>query len=108
MQLFRSRLLAATALALCASAQAQIKWDLPAGYPATNFHSVTLTEFAAAVVGAHTQEHLVASDGYEAFIADGRAVGVAHGQCRPAGAGIGSAASASQAWARGQHGLRQR
>ena len=25
---------------------AQTKWDLPAAYPATNFHSVTLTEFA--------------------------------------------------------------
>jgi TRAP-type transport system periplasmic protein len=49
MQLFRPLLLAATTLAICASAQAQTKWDLPAGYPATNFHSVTLTEFAADV-----------------------------------------------------------
>jgi TRAP-type transport system periplasmic protein len=31
---------------LSASAMAQTKWDLPAAYPATNFHSVTLTEFA--------------------------------------------------------------
>ena len=28
------------------AAQAQTKWDLPAAYPATNFHSVNLTEFA--------------------------------------------------------------
>ena len=46
---FRPLLLAASALAFFASAQAQTKWDLPAGYPATNFHSVTLTEFAADV-----------------------------------------------------------
>ena len=31
---------------LSAGAMAQTKWDLPAAYPATNFHSVTLTEFA--------------------------------------------------------------
>lgn len=31
---------------LAASAMAQTKWDLPAAYPASNFHSVTLTEFA--------------------------------------------------------------
>ena len=41
----------ATALAfavtgMAATAMAQTKWDLPAAYPATNFHSVTLTEFA--------------------------------------------------------------
>jgi TRAP-type C4-dicarboxylate transport system substrate-binding protein len=52
MQLSRRPLLAATAAALLslgASAQAQTKWDLPAAYPASNFHSVTLTEFAADV-----------------------------------------------------------
>jgi TRAP-type C4-dicarboxylate transport system substrate-binding protein len=32
-----------------ASAQAATKWDLPAGYPASNFHSETLTAFANAV-----------------------------------------------------------
>ncbi len=42
-------LFAAAALALAASAHAQTKWDLPAAYPATNFHSVNLTEFAADV-----------------------------------------------------------
>ena len=35
-------LFAATAL----SAQAQVKWDLPAAYPATNFHTVNLQQFA--------------------------------------------------------------
>lgn len=41
--------LAATAVALSAPAMAQTKWDLPAAYPATNFHSVNLTQFAADV-----------------------------------------------------------
>lgn len=36
-------------LALSAVAQAQTKWDLPAAYPATNFHSVNLVQFAADV-----------------------------------------------------------
>ena len=44
-----SSLLTAATLLLSGAAQAQVKWDLPAGYPATNFHSVTLTEFAADV-----------------------------------------------------------
>jgi len=34
------------ALALSTAAQAQTKWDLPAAYPATNFHSVNLQQFA--------------------------------------------------------------
>ncbi len=38
---------AALALALAAGpAQAQTRWDLPAAYPATNFHSVNLQAFA--------------------------------------------------------------
>ena len=41
--------LTAATLLLAGAAQAQLKWDLPAAYPATNFHSVTLTEFAADV-----------------------------------------------------------
>lgn len=41
--------LAATAVVLSAPAMAQTKWDLPAAYPATNFHSVNLTRFAADV-----------------------------------------------------------
>ena len=45
-------LLAAAALAatLCTTtAQAQTKWDLPAAYPATNFHTENLSQFAADV-----------------------------------------------------------
>ena len=42
-------LLAAAALLASAAAQAQTKWDLPAAYPATNFHTVNLSEFAADV-----------------------------------------------------------
>ena len=37
---------AATLLAFGASAQAQTKWDLPAAYPATNFHTINLVDFA--------------------------------------------------------------
>ncbi|MDP3165398.1 MAG: TRAP transporter substrate-binding protein [Hydrogenophaga sp.] len=40
---------AAAAAALSLSAHAQTKWDLPAAYPATNFHSVNLATFAADV-----------------------------------------------------------
>jgi TRAP-type C4-dicarboxylate transport system substrate-binding protein len=36
----------AAALALSVPALAQTKWDLPAAYPATNFHSVNLEQFA--------------------------------------------------------------
>src|SRR5512139_542635 len=39
-------LLAAATLAATAAAQAQVKWDLPAAYAATNFHSVNLQQFA--------------------------------------------------------------
>jgi TRAP-type C4-dicarboxylate transport system substrate-binding protein len=38
--------LLATAALLSLAAQAQTKWDLPAAYPATNFHSVNLQAFA--------------------------------------------------------------
>jgi len=41
--------LASVAFALSAGAQAQTAWDLPAAYPATNFHSVNLASFAADV-----------------------------------------------------------
>ena len=43
---------AATTLALAGltgAASAQTKWDLPAAYPATNFHTENLTQFAADV-----------------------------------------------------------
>ncbi len=36
----------AAALLVGTAAQAQTKWDLPAAYPATNFHSVNLQQFA--------------------------------------------------------------
>ena len=41
--------LAVSALAMSLPAAAQTKWDLPAAYPATNFHSVNLATFAADV-----------------------------------------------------------
>ncbi|GAB4039933.1 MAG: TRAP transporter substrate-binding protein [Rubrivivax sp.] len=40
-------LLAVAALAAISAAQAQVKWDLPAAYPATNFHTENLNQFAA-------------------------------------------------------------
>ena len=45
MQFVRPFLLAA-ACTVALSAQAQTKWDLPAAYPATNFHTVNLQQFA--------------------------------------------------------------
>lgn len=42
-------LVAAAALLVGVAAQAQVKWDLPAAYPATNFHSENLAAFAADV-----------------------------------------------------------
>jgi TRAP-type C4-dicarboxylate transport system substrate-binding protein len=47
----KSGLLAA-ALVFGTAAQAQTKWDLPAAYPATNFHSVNLATFASDVAKA--------------------------------------------------------
>ncbi len=38
---------ALAALALAGFAQAQTKWDLASAYPATNFHTVNLNQFAA-------------------------------------------------------------
>jgi len=37
---------ASLGLAFAAGAQAQVKWDLPAAYPATNYHSENLVQFA--------------------------------------------------------------
>ncbi|MBL0730472.1 TRAP transporter substrate-binding protein [Piscinibacter sp. HJYY11] len=45
---FHLPLLAATLL-LASAAQAQTKWDLPSAYPATNFHTENLTQFASDV-----------------------------------------------------------
>ena len=42
-------LLTAAALLAATAVQAQTKWDLPAAYPATNFHSENLVQFAADV-----------------------------------------------------------
>ncbi len=44
--------LLASAMAFGLSAQAQTKWDLPAAYPASNFHSVNLNQFATEVAAA--------------------------------------------------------
>jgi TRAP-type transport system periplasmic protein len=49
MQLFKHLALCVGVFAAAAAAQAQTKWDLPAAYPATNFHSENLTQFAADV-----------------------------------------------------------
>ena len=41
--------MAAAALALSTSAFAQAKWDLATAYPATNFHTANINQFAADV-----------------------------------------------------------
>ncbi len=41
-----ARILASVALSLPLLAAAQTKWDLPAAYPASNFHTENLTQFA--------------------------------------------------------------
>ena len=43
---FKFALIAAVALSLGSSVMAQTKWDLPAAYPASNFHSENLVQFA--------------------------------------------------------------
>ncbi|HEX6364453.1 MAG TPA: TRAP transporter substrate-binding protein [Albitalea sp.] len=42
-------ILAASALAAAHASVAQTRWDLPSGYPATNFHTENLVQFAADV-----------------------------------------------------------
>jgi TRAP-type C4-dicarboxylate transport system substrate-binding protein len=42
-------LMTAAAMLATTAAHAQTKWDLPAAYPATNFHSINLVEFAGDV-----------------------------------------------------------
>lgn len=44
--------LATAALGLAGPAQAQVKWDLPSGYPAFNFHSQNIAQFAKDVDAA--------------------------------------------------------
>ena len=46
MPIARRLLLASAALACSFAVQAQVKWDLPAAYPAGNFHTVNLQQFA--------------------------------------------------------------
>lgn len=41
--------IAAVAAASCAAAMAQTKWDMPTPYPATNFHTENVAQFAADV-----------------------------------------------------------
>jgi TRAP-type transport system periplasmic protein len=43
---FTPSFFAAAAMLVASAAQAQTKWDLPAAYPATNFHTVNLQAFA--------------------------------------------------------------
>jgi len=43
------RFVAGTLMACAFGAQAQVKWDLPAAYPATNFHTENLVQFATDV-----------------------------------------------------------
>jgi TRAP-type C4-dicarboxylate transport system substrate-binding protein len=53
MRFLRSLIGAAAALALAAGpALAQTKWDLPTAYPATNFHTENIAQFAADVAKA--------------------------------------------------------
>lgn len=47
MRVHRTLLALAASLALSTAALAQTKWDLPAAYPATNFHTQNLVQFAA-------------------------------------------------------------
>ncbi len=52
MTLMRPLLAGAAAFALATAAQAQTKWDLPAAYPAGNFHTVNIQQFADEVKAA--------------------------------------------------------
>ncbi len=47
-----STLLALSAIGFAAAASAQTKWDLPSAYPATNFHTENLVQFAKDVDAA--------------------------------------------------------
>ena len=44
--MFKSSLVAAALVSFAATAFAQTKWDLPTAYPASNFHTVNITQFA--------------------------------------------------------------
>ena len=49
MSMIRSLALAAAGLVAAGSAAAQAKWDLATAYPATNFHTENIAQFAADV-----------------------------------------------------------
>src|SRR5450755_2798205 len=46
---FHRTLIAALSLAFAAAAQAQTKWDMPTAYPAGNFHTENIQQFASDV-----------------------------------------------------------
>src|SRR5689334_21356600 len=46
---FKFALTTVAAIALAGPAAAQTKWDLPAAYPASNFHTENLVQFASEV-----------------------------------------------------------
>jgi len=50
--LLRPLLAGAATLAVATAAQAQTKWDLPAAYPANNFHTVNIQQFADEIKAA--------------------------------------------------------
>jgi TRAP-type C4-dicarboxylate transport system substrate-binding protein len=66
----RSLLLAAATTVAFGAAHAQTKWDLPAAYPATNFHSVNLMEFAADVDKATAGKLKITVQGGQAQIGE--------------------------------------
>ena len=65
----KRRLLLATAATLLAMpAAAQTKWDMPAAYPATNYHTVNLQKFADAVkAGSGGKLEIVVHSGASLF-----------------------------------------
>ena len=62
MKLNFGTLVAAATFAMTMSAQAQTKWDLPAAYPATNFHSVNLSTFASDFAKATDGKRTIRAD----------------------------------------------
>jgi len=42
---------AAAVASACTAATAQVKWDMPTPYPATNFHTENIVKFAADIEG---------------------------------------------------------
>ena len=66
--------LAASALALSVPSFAQTKWDLPAAYPASNFHTVNIQQFADDVDRFRSGIRALAGPGERiAMVSDNRA-----------------------------------